>query len=305
VTQAMTCFRRSLSIKESGHALRSVSMLLRQLPGSAVEKSNNITESLDVAKQAIKLDMSDGRSWFVLGNAYLALFFAKMETVDHVKQALKAYVQAEKDKGQATNNPDLHYNRATIHKYQEEYSLAVEGFLLAAVLDPGWAAPKNAAEELRQQLSNVVDLIQNKGKIKSKRVSAALEALKSSTDSANHIPVSELGEGINGGTAVELVILGCLPGENLPQIYVGVDSSDTWVAITLYNTEAAALKVEDKISIPEPYFRNVVVDVPGWGPKLGFPSIRVDNPVTLKVNGTMLGQGKLAKSELRINANSN
>ena len=86
VSQAITCFKRSLEIKESGVALRSISMLLRQLPGTAVEKGNNITESLEVAKQAVKLGVGDGKSWFVLGNAYLALFFAKMETVEHVKQ---------------------------------------------------------------------------------------------------------------------------------------------------------------------------------------------------------------------------
>lgn len=37
------------------------------------------------------------------------------------------YRRAETDKTQAVNNPDLHYNRATIHKYQEDYTLAIEG----------------------------------------------------------------------------------------------------------------------------------------------------------------------------------
>lgn len=35
-----------------------------------------------------------------------------------------------------------------------------------------------------------------------------------------------------------------------------------------------------------------------------FPSIRVDNPVTLQVNGLALGEGKLVKAELQIQAKS-
>ena len=59
------------------------------LPGQG-----NHAFSDEAVKRAIMLDMADGQSWFVLGNAYLALFFANMETVDHVKQALKAYKKA-------------------------------------------------------------------------------------------------------------------------------------------------------------------------------------------------------------------
>ena len=53
---------------------------------------------------------------FVLGNAYLALFFSQMETTDHIKKALVAYRQAETDKTEATNNPDLHHNSATVYE---------------------------------------------------------------------------------------------------------------------------------------------------------------------------------------------
>lgn len=53
-------------------------MLLRALPGSPLEKGNNIEDSLVHAKNALKFDLADGKSWFVLGNAYLALFFAKV-----------------------------------------------------------------------------------------------------------------------------------------------------------------------------------------------------------------------------------
>ena len=34
-----------------------------------------IRESVDKAKEAVSLDTNDGMSWYVLGTAYLSLFF--------------------------------------------------------------------------------------------------------------------------------------------------------------------------------------------------------------------------------------
>ncbi len=36
----------------------------------------------------------------------------------------------------ADGNPDLHYNRAAVLKYLEEYSQALEGFTRALTIDP-------------------------------------------------------------------------------------------------------------------------------------------------------------------------
>ena len=58
--------------------------------------------------------MHTGHSWFILGNAYLAQFFSSMSTAEHLRQALKAYRQAEADVAEVKNNPDLHYNRAVV-----------------------------------------------------------------------------------------------------------------------------------------------------------------------------------------------
>lgn len=121
-----------------------------------------MAQSLTLAKDAIKLDVSDGASWFVLGNAYLAIFFSKMENIEHIRQALKAYKQAEKDTNQAANNPDLHQNRATIHKFLEEYGSAIEGYQMAALLDPDWPEPRSCLESLVSKLKRTVDLIRKK-----------------------------------------------------------------------------------------------------------------------------------------------
>ena len=66
-------------------------------------------------------------------------------------QSLKAYQNAEKGGpsgdgraggGGIGDSPDLHFNRAIVHRYVEEYGAALEGFRRAAALDPAlpWRA---------------------------------------------------------------------------------------------------------------------------------------------------------------------
>jgi len=47
-----------------------------------------------VAKEALNLDLNDGDSWYVLGNAYLSNFFINFKKIDELKNALKAYKKA-------------------------------------------------------------------------------------------------------------------------------------------------------------------------------------------------------------------
>ena len=44
-------------------------------PGSE-EQKQLVAESMDHAKEAVKLDVADGASWYAVGMAYMAAFFA-------------------------------------------------------------------------------------------------------------------------------------------------------------------------------------------------------------------------------------
>ena len=44
-------------------SLRNLSMVLRQLSGPPVEKVKLIEESIERAKEAVQLDLTDGTSW--------------------------------------------------------------------------------------------------------------------------------------------------------------------------------------------------------------------------------------------------
>lgn len=304
--QAQTCFKSGLAVAENAVGMRSLSMLLRQMGSTELEKKANIVESLDLAKNAIKLDLSDGHSWFVLGNAYLALFFASMDTVEHVRQALKAYRRAETDRTEGTNNPDLHQNRATIHRYQEDYALAIEGFQLAYWLDPEWPEPKQALVALQEKLGRISGDVKNKGSFKPKKLAGIQDALKLLDDPARFTAIKDLKEGVNDLKSVRVTITTQYLEEPIPQTFLGVDADGTFVCVTVYNMDLGAIGVDDTIEIPEPYLTNVrvsTVAVKGTtstAQALDYPSIRVDNPVTIKKGGIPLGEDKLAKATLKI-----
>jgi len=77
-------------------------------------KKKNVVRSIDLAKTALNIDLKDGESWYVLGNAYMFNFFVNMTLITELHNALKAYNQAEANL--MKSNPDLHYNRANVFK---------------------------------------------------------------------------------------------------------------------------------------------------------------------------------------------
>ena len=157
--QAVQCFQSALEQNENPHSLRELSILRRQLGGSNDEMVQNMSNSMKEAKKAIALDVTDQKSWYVLGNAHLAQFFQMKHDPTDLSKALKAYQRAlgkgkGKGKGEqnesksgtttdttasvlsSTVNPDLYFNRATVHKYLENYDQAIEDFKSARTIDP-------------------------------------------------------------------------------------------------------------------------------------------------------------------------
>ncbi|KAG8140731.1 hypothetical protein E2320_003391, partial [Naja naja] len=121
VSAAYTCFSGALGHCKNKGSLQNLSMVLRQLcTTSPDEHAQNVMDSVRQAKLAVQMDVRDGRSWYVLGNAYLSLFFNTGQNPKISQQALSAYAQAEKVDSTASCNPDLHLNRATVRKWNRE-----------------------------------------------------------------------------------------------------------------------------------------------------------------------------------------
>ena len=134
VAQSISCYRKALSIDENSKtALQHLSIVVR-MENNADKKLQNTNESVQLANKAIMLDLKDGYSWYVLGNAHLTRFFIGGQDYEELNFALKAYTQAEQHS--SYKNPDLYYNRAQIFSYLENYQKAIADFEAAHLIDP-------------------------------------------------------------------------------------------------------------------------------------------------------------------------
>ncbi|XP_002735299.1 tetratricopeptide repeat protein 5-like [Saccoglossus kowalevskii] len=317
---AKNCFVGALNHSRNKVSLRNLSMVLRQLGSSdAEEKNKNVMESVEIAKEAVQMDIADGTSWFILGNAYLSLFFSTGQNPAILVQCLRAYTQGERD-SIANSNPDLHYNRSIAYKYQEEYQLAIIGFSRAAALDPTWSEPKEKLTLLLEYLSKVTDLVNQKGKLKSKRLKQLMKSMndkdlgpygggsytssKGDTVELQHVTLVQLIPGVNHKKVVlGKVVCSVAIEEPIPFTFAMVDSEGTCFAVTLYNIAPGyGVIIGDSVAIPEPNAQENKVEHEGKTYK--YYSIRVETPIVIVVNGKKLGIDKQAPSVLGVSAKS-
>ncbi|GCC43937.1 hypothetical protein chiPu_0027743, partial [Chiloscyllium punctatum] len=94
IVAARTCFSGALTHCKNKVSLRNLSMVLRQLRTEGEDYASNVLSSVEQAKMAVQMDLKDGTSWYILGNAYLSLFFVTGQNPRLAQQALTAYAQA-------------------------------------------------------------------------------------------------------------------------------------------------------------------------------------------------------------------
>ncbi|XP_053558228.1 tetratricopeptide repeat protein 5 isoform X2 [Bombina bombina] len=297
VTSAKTCFLGALNHCKNKVSLRNLSMVMRQQHSQdADESSRNIMDSVKQAKQAVSMDTRDGTSWYILGNAYLSLFFCTGQNPKISQQALNAYVQAEKVDKTASSNPDLHLNRATLCKYEERYQGALDGFSRAACLEPSWAEPVMREEQLLDYLEKLFGLLSNKGKIRGKRLQNMLSSLNpgllghyGNTAGLQLKSLSYLQPGKNTGCVVlGKVVFSLVPEERVPFTFGLVDAEESCYAVMVYNmVDSWGVLIGDSVTIPEPHLKQHSIQHKGQ--TFVFQSIRVDSPVQLLVNGKAQG----------------
>uniref|UniRef100_A0A8C2E236 Tetratricopeptide repeat domain 5 n=1 Tax=Cyprinus carpio TaxID=7962 RepID=A0A8C2E236_CYPCA len=303
LTAAETCFTGALQQSKNKVSLRSLSMVLRQLPPQedTQGQSKRIVESVELARQAVQLDVTDGTSWYILGNAYISMFFTSGQNPQLSQQALSAYAQAEKIDKASSMNPDLHFNRATLFQYEEMYSSALDGFSRAAALDPGWEDAREREKQLLDYLDQLAVLIENKGKVKARRLRNMLSSLSSSTLGPCSSPqfrspsgrigsleprsLSALTHGHNGGVAALGKVVFSLASEGRMAFTFGmVDSEEACCVVMVYNTaDSWGVLIGDTVVIPEPQVKRH--SVTHKDKSYDFRSIRVDSPLLLIVNG--------------------
>ncbi|XP_069507874.1 tetratricopeptide repeat protein 5 [Ambystoma mexicanum] len=302
ITSARTCFSGALNHCKNKVSLRNLSMVLRQVHSEDGDaRSQNVMESVKHAKEAVQMDVQDGTSWYILGNAYLSLFFSTGQTSKISQQALNSYAKAEKVDPTATCNPDLHLNRATLHTYEESYAEALKGYARAAQLDPAWPEPALREQQLLDFVSKLNTLLMNKGKVKAKKLQSMLGSLKLShlgpcadgnyqTASGKKAileqkPLSALVPGTNGGSVVlGKVVFSLTTEQKIPFTFGLVDMENSCYAVMVYNmAESWGVLIGDSVAIPEPHLKHQ--EIQHKGKTFAFRSLRVETPLLLVVNG--------------------
>ncbi|XP_029808344.1 tetratricopeptide repeat protein 5 [Suricata suricatta] len=311
VASAHTCFSGALTHCKNKVSLQNLSMVLRQLrTDTEDEHSRHVMDSVRQAKLAVQMDVHDGRSWYILGNAYLSLFFNTGQNPKISQQALSAYAQAEKVDRTACSNPDLHLNRATLHKFEENYGEALEGFSRAAALDPAWPEPRQREQQLLEFLNRLTSLLESKGKVKTKKLQSMLGSLRPAhlgpcgdgryqsasgqTLTLELRPLSALQPGVNSGAVVlGKVVFSLTTEEKVPFTFGLVDSDGPCCAVMVYNmVQSWGVLIGDSVAIPEPNLR--LHRIQHKGKDYSFSSVRVETPLLLVVNGKPQGSSSQA-----------
>jgi len=336
IDMAKTCFEEALKHGDNAASLRNMSIVLRQKSvANNEEKLRNIELGLTKAREAVQLDSSDGSSWEVLGNAYLAHFFSVSQNPRTLKQAVIAYKQAEKDQVTMLTS-GFHYNKGIAMKYEENYKEALHCFERAVGLDPTWNTARVQLKSLVDYLTEVKNLIELKGKLKTKRFLSLVNSIDpkkglgpmAGSNKTKLVTFSQLkamwreeqsqeskiqqesnssnGESpeatANKWNARGCVILGKVTcsvhsGETVPFTFCLTDSQSDCLAVNLYNlSPGKGVIIGDSVAIVDPIFSQVEIE--RNGKSINFGLIRVESPLNLVINGKKASRDLEAGAEM-------
>eukprot|EP00912_Choanoflagellata_sp_UC4_P000300 UC4_evm2s182 len=232
---ASFCFKSANNLYENKISLRALSMILRS------GEKPDMEASLAKAKEALKLDLRDGRSWYCLGNAHLFKAFANIGSTQQecLLQAHKAYSNCLKDRSEALNNQDLHFHLGLLYRYEEMYADASKAFGLASVMEPSWSSPNQQMSEILNFCKRMSQLVEGKCRVKGKRLDLMCKAIAEADDYMVSSGSKELdlkaALEATGHHHVKLKVLQHVTSEKMPQAYVVIDKNGTSAALTVYN----------------------------------------------------------------------
>eukprot|EP00927_Polykrikos_kofoidii_P032392 TRINITY_DN27612_c0_g2_i1.p1 TRINITY_DN27612_c0_g2~~TRINITY_DN27612_c0_g2_i1.p1 ORF type:complete len:1107 (+),score=258.45 TRINITY_DN27612_c0_g2_i1:27-3323(+) len=315
--QAQQCLEQAIEqCGANAVSSRSLSMVLRALEGGkdgttgdATSRAKNFARALDLAKEAVQLDLKDPQNWETLGNAYVGHFFVCKQRPDEINRALAAYAKAETAYvAQGKRNPFLHLNRGIAAKYVEDYNLALRSFQVAHEIGAASAAEEaQRVVELVQKLAGYAD---KKGGLKVSR----LRELKANfpngtTETCTLRDLQQHDASADANSTQSSASAGrCLAGRvvllldrkgDVPVIVVCCDSSGDFFALSMYDAEfvrvaEAIVPMKSVLFIKHAKLRQITVAGPG-GKNWSYPSICSSNPADIHVHGA----GSLASAAVQ------
>jgi len=227
------------------------------------------------AKEAVALDVRDPTSWYILGNALLTRFFHGGETdpggnagshrLPDLEAALRAYSQSEVVSGGASPNADLHYNRAVLLTFKEDYAAAIEGYGKAASIDVEWDLPRELQTKIQQYIEEIDSAVHQKGRCKPKKVPLLAKAASAVqySQALSKITFSNLQEGRNSNQVLCVKVGSILsPPGAAPSSLICVDETEKVGPVSLYGINPQkGIQIGDSLCIPHPVGKKVELSI--------------------------------------------
>ncbi|XP_073999114.1 tetratricopeptide repeat protein 5-like [Rhodnius prolixus] len=284
--KARFCLEKSLRLERSKKALRHMSAVCRKLATKYPDREPIYLQTgLNLAKEAVSMDVKDGSSWAVLGNAYLTAHLKLKDDMKGAKLALSAYKQAVSNGN--TLNPELFYYQGYIYTFCENYEEALTSLDNAIALDGDNVQAIELKEKVLNFLNNIRNSCTNYGKLNTKRLANLRKDLQNiliapfaSSLGVEPTRVGCLHMGENPKMFVYGKVLWCLPAVDcLPFACGCIESNNQVFVTTVYNMlPEKKFFVGDTIFIPNPDYK--LVKFKYNDQTYDFRLLRVDDPAT-------------------------
>ncbi|XP_073999115.1 tetratricopeptide repeat protein 5-like isoform X1 [Rhodnius prolixus] len=284
--KAQFCLEKSLKLVRSKEALRNMSAVCRELAAKYRGREKIYLQTgLNLAKEAVAMDVKDGSSWAVLGNAYLTGHLKLQEGLKSAKLALSAYKQAVSNGH--TLNPELFYYQGYVNAFCENYKEALKSLDNAIALDGDNVPASELKENLLTFLNNIQTSCSNFGKLNTKRLAKLRRELQNtlvepfaSSLGAEPTRISSLHLGENPNLLAYGKVMWCAPAEDCLPFTCGLIEPNGQVFVTtVYNmVPDKKFFVGDTIFIPNPDYK--LVNFKYNEQTYQFHSLRVDDPAT-------------------------
>jgi tetratricopeptide (TPR) repeat protein len=161
--------------------------------------------SVSLAKEALKLDMSNGHSWATLAIALLAL--GGPENVFASKKAFAMSLKHGQDR-----NGDVLFNFATVHELLLDFMEALRLYEQALVVTEDWALARAHCMRIQERLRRAVDRATALEKLRAKRKSALVAKIADDNEflvvdfASDPDDTAQLGVGLN--KQAEVLVIG-------------------------------------------------------------------------------------------------
>jgi len=272
LTEALSSFLTAETLAPTHKvALREVARVLR-LTGDPAARRANLSQAAEKARRAVASDVTDGVSWYVLGNCLLSRFMQVGGDPADLAKALKAYTQAEA-KGER-DNPDLHFNKAVVLKYQADFPEAYGELLKAMELDPSLKEAGHEMVGVRHALDLLSDWLTGRKGPPPRALDRRLADFPRTGATVPldpprvSVPIQAYltNPRLSDGCMVLLVLNLVSRSTDSPLLFAACDVDRTSVAVTIYNVTPSAVREGDELLIPNPTLRQCAFTLPAAPP---------------------------------------